>query len=210
MWIDIVVILCIILVTGCGHKQRIEVEHFHTKFFQIIHFGQYTCQITTIEVCHVEIFRTFIPVFYLLCLTVDVIIFTGFHVIGGISVTEAIGKNLIHNRTFCPLRRRKSRNDAKLVLWSEISGYTCPVIGTAQHTGYDFKMIFVLFLTDTDFRLIIVKITITICQIHFNVLIFMAEHHQVLIIGSGPETNFHGVTCLWFRRHPVICCSIRE
>ena len=46
----------------------------------------------------------------------------------------------------------------------------------------EFEALFVLFLTDTDFRLIIVKITITICQMHFNVLIFMAEHHQVHIL----------------------------
>ena len=105
MRIYVVIILDIILVIGRGDKQRIKVDDFHAKFFEIIHLFEYTREISAVELIHAEVFRAFFPGLHFFARHTDIKILIVHHVIGRIRIVEAIDEDLIHDRAFCPVRR---------------------------------------------------------------------------------------------------------
>ena len=72
--------------------------------------------------------RSLIPVSDLCTRLSDINVLTVFHIIGRITIAEAIYKNLIHDCTLCPLRRRKSRYDSKGVVVFSVIRYTISVV----------------------------------------------------------------------------------
>ena len=82
MGINVIIVLNIVFVIGRGHKQRIKVDHFHSKLFQIIQFIQHPLQIAPIKLPdRHRLRRLLVPVFDLLRSGAEIIVFSCYHVV---------------------------------------------------------------------------------------------------------------------------------
>ena len=116
MRIDIIIILYIIFMIGRRYKEGIEIDHLNAEILQIIQLIHDTLQVPSIKVTDIHRRRKLIPVLYLRSRRSDIDIFPVFHIVCRISIIETIHKDLIHHRSLCPLRGRKSRNDDKRIV----------------------------------------------------------------------------------------------
>ena len=115
MRVNIIIILGIIFMIGRRYKDRIQIQHFHSQLLQIIKLLPYALQISAIKILHITYFRQLIPVCHPVHIPVQIPVFPVFHIVRWISIAETIRINLIHNRTFRPMRRVKIRNQAKRI-----------------------------------------------------------------------------------------------
>ena len=122
MGIYIVIILDIILMIGRRYKNRVQIDHFYPQILKIVQFVHDPFQISPIKIIYIHVIWQFFPVLYPVTLAVNIIILSCQHIIKGITVAESIHKNLIHHRSLCPVRRLKSGNDTKRILFLQFSG----------------------------------------------------------------------------------------
>ena len=121
MRINIIIILYVIFVIGRRYKERIEINHLDAEILQIVQLIHDTLQVASIKVPDIHRRRELIPVLYLRGRRPDIEIFPVFHIVRRISVVETVYKDLIHHRSFCPLRGRKPRNnDKRIVVFSVV------------------------------------------------------------------------------------------
>ena len=109
-----IIILCVIFMTRWRTKKRIKIYYLNSKPLQIIHFIKYPLQIPSIKLASIPFRkRHAVPVFYKTHIFTHVMVFICQHIIAVITITKPICKNLIHHRTFSPLRCMKPRNQTK-------------------------------------------------------------------------------------------------
>ena len=120
MRIDIIIVLRIVFMIRRRYKKRIAIHHFHTKSLQIIQLVHNSLQIAPVELPHAHRLRITIPVIHLTHLFPNVEIFSCFHIIVRITITEAVCINLIHDRSLCPVRSRKSRNNFEIIIFHQL------------------------------------------------------------------------------------------
>ena len=113
MRIYIVIILAVVLMIGRRYKDRIQIQYFYPQILQVIQLVPDSLNISSIKIPDVHRLRQPLPVGNFVDTLSDINIFPLFHIVGSISVAEAICVNLVHDRALCPVRRLKARRDAK-------------------------------------------------------------------------------------------------
>ena len=105
-----------------------EIDDFNSKLFQIVQFIQNSLQISSMKSADIHCRRKFIPVFHFTDRLSDINVFSILHIIGWVSITEAVYKNLIHHCAFCPCRCGKSRHDPEIVIFHRMFRYATSMI----------------------------------------------------------------------------------
>ena len=108
-----VIVLTVILVVAWGNKHRIQINHIHPKLLQIIQFIHDSLKIAAVKFPDTHNCRNFSPVIHFHGNIPNIGVFSGFHIIGRISVIKTIHINLVHDRTLQPFRHMIIRIDLK-------------------------------------------------------------------------------------------------
>ena len=195
---------------GRRDKQRIKVNYLHSQVLQVIHLVQHSLQIPSIKFPHIHLRRIPVPIRYLMHRFINIAIFIGQYIIGGISVAEAIHVDLIHYRSFGPVRRLKSRYDNKIIILVYIMHQSLGIIIAYQRTGTQLKIVGSLFLSQLKLTRIIVKQLVRLYQLHQIFLFLTYQKNLIHIIFCRPKTNRHFIIGIWFLRRQIFTCSIRK
>ena len=126
---------------GRRYKQRVKIDHVYSQILQIIQFIQNSLKIPSIEIPDVHGLWGTVPVIYFFHMLINIGIFPCDHVIGRISVTESVHKDLIHNRAFGPVRCFKSRNNPEAVMLIDFPGNAYLIIIAVDLSGNNLKII---------------------------------------------------------------------
>ena len=113
MRIDMIIVLAVIFVVAWGNKHRIQIDHIHPKFLEIIQFIHNSLKITAIKFPYPHDCRNLSPVIHFHGNIPDIGIFSGFHIVGRVSVIKAVHINLVHDSTLQPFRHMIIRIDLK-------------------------------------------------------------------------------------------------
>ena len=132
MRIDMIVILTVILMVAGRDKDRIQIDHIHSKLLKIIQLIHNSLKIAAIKFPDTHHSRNLFPVIHFYGSVPDIEIFPCFHIIGRISVTETIHINLIHHSTLQPLRHMISGIDLKFCPFLMSGAYTICIIITGN------------------------------------------------------------------------------
>ena len=127
-----IVILTVILVVAGRDKDRIQIDHIHSKFLKIIQLIHNSLKIAAIKFPDSHNRRDLFPVIHFYGSVPDIEIFPCFHIIGRISVTETIHIDLIHHSTLQPLRHMIARIDLKFCTFLMSGAYTICIIITGN------------------------------------------------------------------------------
>ncbi len=115
MWVNIIIILNIILMVGGRNKQWIKVYHLYPKFFQIVQLIHNPLQVPAIKPVDILDRGRAAPILYFLTWLSYVYIFPVLHIICSITIIKAVHEYLIYDSTLGPVRRRKPRNNSKII-----------------------------------------------------------------------------------------------
>ena len=111
--IDVLIILAVIFVIGRGNKNRVQIDTLNSQTFQIIKFIPDSLQIPSVEPAHIKVLRKLLPVGDSLNRASDIDVFIRFHIVGRITVAEAIHIDLVYNGALHPLRHVKTGDNLK-------------------------------------------------------------------------------------------------
>ena len=195
---------------GRRDKQRIKIYYLHTKILEIIQFLHYPGKIPAVKFSNPKICRTFIPIFHLLTIYFNIIIFIGLYIIGRITITKPIHQNLIHHSSLCPIWRRKPWNNRKCIFLTHLRRHSHAVIITVKHSCSKLKMIVIRLCAKLHLCPIVIKYCICLLLLHRNLPIITAQPYNIHIILRGTECKRHLFIDLRLRWIPVVFRSIRK
>ena len=210
MRINIVIILNIILMVRRRNKHRIQINDLHTEILQIIHLVNDALQIAAVEIADIHLLREAVPVIHLVDLLTDVAVLSRQHIVGRISVAEAVHKNLIHDSALCPVRRPKSRGDGKAVVFLQVSRYTSLIIEATDLSCTDLKIITEDLLRHFHLHCIIIKTAFRFLIIHQQLPGPADQENTVHVIQTSPEPDRHGLPRHGLHRLHIIGRLIAE
>ena len=185
---------------GRRHKQRIEIDHIHAQFLQIIHLIKNALQIAAVKFAHAHSCGIFIPVLHSDRLIPDILVLVRQHVIGGITVVETIHIDLIKHRSLRPIRRFKARNHMKIIVLVCILRNTPHVIKTGKFACMYFKIITHLLILKLDRYRIVIEIIVRFCLEHEVFHIIVYKKHFINIIFGRPKTHGNFTVGAWLHR----------
>ena len=195
---------------GWWYKQRIKVNRLDSQFFQIIHLIQHTLQITTIKLTDTHCCRVFIPFLYLHTVIINIGIFSVENIIRLISIIESIGKNLINNRSFCPVRCMESRNNTEIIFFLYFIRAAQFIIKAMFKTVDNLKIIVKLFFIRHTADLIVVKQFCTFFKLHLSSFSVTAQVYTVCICFCSTKTDLYFLSNSRLRRNYIIFRSVTE
>ena len=83
---------------------------------QVIQFINDPLDISSVKFPYIHRLRIPVPVIYMMNLLSNIKVLSRLYIIIRVAVTEAVCINLIHDRSFCPIRCRKARHDFKIII----------------------------------------------------------------------------------------------
>ena len=101
---------------GITNKDRIQIDHIHSKLLKIIQLIPYALQISTVEFPDTHRFRILIPILYLIDMLSYIIIFIIKYIVLWSSISKSIHKYLVHDSTLSPRRNLVSRYYTKIII----------------------------------------------------------------------------------------------
>ena len=130
------------------------------------------------------------------------------NIIALVTIAETVNKNLIHNRTLCPVRCLKARCDCKCKIIIMLVHSTKSVVVAWLKTTVYLKIVSELLVCQMNLYLIEVKFMSRICKLHLSLCLIIAEDNLVHIGYTCPETNSHITILLRLGRVNIPLCSI--
>ena len=101
---------------GRRDKDRIQIEDLHTQVAQVVQLVNDALQVSAVEVSYIHGLGQAVPFVHGVHMAVDIAVFIRFHVVGGISVAEAVDKDLVHDGAFGPVRCGKTGENPERVV----------------------------------------------------------------------------------------------
>ena len=204
MRINIVIILNIILMVRWRNKHRIQINDLHTEILQIIHLVNDALQIAAVEIADIHLLREAVPVIHLVDLLTDVAVLSRQHIVGRISVAEAVHKNLIHDSALRPVRRMEARDNAERVHLLQLSCDTELVVITDHAACLNLKKIADRLISDRNLDLVIIKTVPDQTDLHLCTGGTADEINRIYIIFQGTEPDLHRVARVRLKRNLIL------
>ena len=190
------------------YKQRVEINNFYPKILQIIQLFAHAFQVSSVKFRHTKIRRRLIPVFNFLTRCADIKIFVCLYVIFHVSVIKTIDQYLIHHGALCPVRRGKSRHNPKTILRTQFLCRPIMIVIQCKHAVRHLKIVIKRLICHRNCICIIIKFLTGFYFFHLVFLSVPTQKYRVNIILFRAETNRYFFPFFWFRRLPVIRCSV--
>ena len=208
--IDIVIILAVIFMVGGGDKQRIEIDRLDAEILQIVQLFTHALKITAVKLSNRKSGRHLIPVVHPAAAVADIKIFIILYIIRRIAVAEAVYKNLVHDRTLCPVRRMESGLDAEIILRTALRRHAAAVVKAVDQPRTYLKIIAEALCAERNHDTEIVKFILCLRLSHGDPLFPTAQPDDIDIVDRSTKPDDHGLPCLRLRRNAVVCRSIRK
>ena len=141
MGINVVIILGIVFVAGGREKDRIEVDGFHPQFLQIIQPVDHALQVSAVEFPIAVGPRGPVPVPDCQAGLSHIAVFSGQHIVGRISVAEAVDEDLVHHGALRPGGRMEAGNDMPPVHSTDRIPHTAAGVFVISSVNKDLKII---------------------------------------------------------------------
>ena len=210
MRINIIIILYIIFVIRRRDKKRIKINNFYSQILQIVQLIPDSLQITSIKITYIHSFRIMIPVIDLSYWLVNIGIFPFQHIIGRITVTESVCKDLIHNGTFRPVRRCKSRSNPKVIHLNPLISYAKTIKIYHFISGSHPKRILHHIRSELPADPVIVEYRPRICLLHFIIVAVRIQFHTVHIRCRSTKEQIYRLFLIRLRGNNVASCSVTK
>ena len=152
--------------------------------------------------------RILISIFYPDRLIPDILVLIGQHIIGRVSIAEAIHINLVKNCALGPVRRLKPRNNLERIVTVNILCDAPPVIKAGKLSRMYLKIVNQLFVFQLNRMRIIIESCIRLCLKHQMLLILVHKKNFVDIILRCTEAHRNLAVSAGLRRRHVIFCGI--
>ena len=96
--VHVVVVLSVVLMGGGGHENGVEINRLHAQALQVIQLFLHAHQVAAVEHPVIADLGQLMPVFRVADIAAGIVILAVAHIIEGIAVAEAVGKNLVLHR----------------------------------------------------------------------------------------------------------------
>ena len=210
MGIHIVIILAVIFMIAGRNENRIQIKDFHAQILEIIQFIHNTLKVSAVKLPDAHDRRVFGPVLHTFCLSVNIEIFPGLHIIGRISVSETIHKDLVHHRALGPFRSMISGIYLKFLSFTDIHADAVTVVIAGHPAIMDLKIVPEDFIRHGDPCSVIIKPLLGLIDFHSVSFFTGDQKNRIHIIPLCTETDLNLLSRIRFCGSPVIFRAVAE
>ena len=210
MGIDVLVILGVVLVTGRGQKDGVEVDCLHPKRFQVIQLVDHSLQVSSVELPEAVGGGGLIPVLHAHNRTAVIFKFAGQHIVGRVPVTEPVNKNLVHHRAARPCGRVKTGYDVPEICRPDGIADAAPGVAVTASARNDLKVIAERTYSDLKLDCIVVKKGVRVGLPHVQVALLCHEKTGLYLLPADTQPDRNLVVEVRFAWTYIVFSCIAE
>ena len=208
MGINVVIVLNIVFMIGGGYEQGVKIDHIHSQLFQVVQLPAHPFQISAVKLPDAHGGGPFSPVCHPPGALFDINVLIVQHIVGFISVEEAVRIDLIHHRPLGPVRRGKSGLYGKCPAVAQVPGHSHFIVKAVHFAALNLKEIPKRLLAQLYLRHIIIKKLFMPLQIHLLLQRSADEINRIHVIPAGPEADRHRIAGFGLHGGYIVFCLI--